>query len=95
MSISSSSLTKIGTEVFKEYSSLMEIVIPSSISSIASKAFYNCSSMKKIAIFSSQIDVMKDVFDKCIALEQISIPKDLKLDLNNIGIDPQIEVNYI
>lgn len=51
--------------------------------------------MKKIAIFSSQIDVMKDVFDKCIALEQISIPKDLKLDLNNIGIDPQVEVNYI
>lgn len=73
----------------------MEIVIPSYISSIASKAFYNCSSMKKIAIFSSQIDVMKDVFDKCSALEQISIPKDLKLDLNNIGIDPQIEVNYI
>lgn len=95
VSISSSSLNKIETEVFKECSSLMEIVIPSSVSSIASNSFYNCSSMRKIAILSSQIDVMKDAFDKCIALEQISIPKDLKLDLNNIGIDPQIEVNYI
>lgn len=95
VSISSSSLNKIETEVFKECSSLMEIVIPSSVSSIASNAFYNCSSMRKIAILSSQIDVMKDAFDKCIALEQISIPKDLKLDLNNIGIDPQIEFNYI
>ena len=88
-----SSVTSIGNSAFYGCSSLSNISIPSSVTSIGDFAFYGCSSLSNISIPSSVTSIGNSAFSGCSSLSNISIPS--SLNINNLGIGPNVDVELI
>ena len=67
------SMTDIGTESFKSFSSLQHISIPNSISSIGNCAFQGCTSLIEISLPNSVTDIGSQAFQGCTSLSNITL----------------------
>lgn len=65
---------KIDNNVFKDTTTITQIVLPDTITDIGNKAFYGCSSLKSITMPSGLEWLGSSAFEGCSALESISIP---------------------
>ena len=68
------SVTKIGSRVFSNCSSLTSITIPDSVTEIGYAAFYNCSSLTSITIPDGVTYIGSDAFAYCSRLTSVTIP---------------------
>ncbi len=72
-----SNLKIIGRNVFKNCTSLEEIVIPKNLEKIGASTFLNCSSLKKIALPDTVTELKEELFSGCTKLAEIDLPKNL------------------
>ncbi|MCH5160438.1 MAG: leucine-rich repeat domain-containing protein [Clostridiales bacterium] len=70
---STNSVTSIGSEAFRNCSSLTSVVIPNSVTSIGSEAFRDCSSLTSVAIGDSVTSIGEYAFFACINLTSVTI----------------------
>ncbi|MBC2441404.1 leucine-rich repeat domain-containing protein, partial [Clostridium saccharobutylicum] len=68
------SVTSIGDDAFRNWSSLTSITIPSSVTSIGNSAFSRCSGLTSITIPSSVTSIGNSAFYGCSGLTSITIP---------------------
>ncbi|WP_179516464.1 leucine-rich repeat protein, partial [Clostridium saccharobutylicum] len=76
------SVTSIGDDAFRNWSSLTSITIPSSVTSIGNSAFSRCSGLTSITIPSSVTSIGNSAFYGCSGLTSITIPS----SVTSIGI---------
>ena len=67
-------VTTLGTEAFRDCSSMTGVIIPSSVTCIDSEAFEGCSSLKSITIPSKVTEIGSYAFSECSSLKSVSIP---------------------
>ena len=73
-SIDNRNVARIGSEAFKNFSSLTSVTIPNSVTSIGDYAFYDCSSLTSITIPNSVTSIGGYVFSGCSSLTLVTIP---------------------
>jgi hypothetical protein len=64
----------IGTNAFRDCTSLTEITIPNSVTSIGNGVFSGCSSLTTVTIPSSVTSIGFNAFHSCTSLTEITIP---------------------
>ena len=69
------SVTMIGRNTFRDFTSLQKVVIPNSVKQIDSSAFKGCTSLEEIVIPDSVTEIGRDAFNGCTSLEEIVIPE--------------------
>ena len=70
-------VTSIGNDSFKNFSSLTSITLPDSITSIGNGAFNGCSSLTSITLPNSLTSIGSGVFYNCSSLISITLPNSL------------------
>lgn len=65
-------VTKIGTDAFKDCTSLTTVTIPTSVTSIEASAFHGCSTLDGISDLSSVTNIGASAFEGCSALTGVS-----------------------
>ena len=73
----SSTLTKIGSNSFKDLYRICKVTIPDSVTSIGSSAFYNCDSLISVTIPNSVMIIDNYTFKNCGSLTAIVIGKNV------------------
>ena len=68
------SVTSIGSEAFKDCTSLTSVTIPSSVTSIGDSAFGVCTSLSSVTIPDSVTTIGNSAFSSCTSLTSIVIP---------------------
>lgn len=68
------SVTMIGRNTFRDFTSLQKVVIPNSVKQIDSSAFKGCTSLEQIVIPDSVIEIGSNAFSGCTSLQEIVIP---------------------
>ena len=68
------SVTSIGSEAFRDCSSLTSVTIPNSVTSISDYAFYNCTSLTSVTIPNSVTSIGSEAFYNCSSLTSVTIP---------------------
>ena len=71
-------VTSIGSEAFKNCSTLKSIVIPNGVKNIGDYAFASCASLNSITIPNSVMRIGNKAFYKCETLELITIPESVQ-----------------
>lgn len=69
-----SDVIKIGTETFRDCSSLTSVSIPNSVKTISTEAFRDCTSLASITIPNSVTKIGYEAFYRCASLTSITIP---------------------
>ncbi len=72
-------VTEIGADGFKDYTSLTKVIMPNTIQTINACAFYNCSKLTSIILPDSVLYVKAQAFDGCSAVTELSLSKNLKI----------------
>jgi type II secretion system protein G len=67
-------VVSIGSNAFRECTSLNNVVIPDSVITIGNYAFYRCSSLTEVAIPDSVVSIGSNAFSSCKSLTEITIP---------------------
>ena len=75
-------VTKIGSDAFRNCTSLTSITIPSSVISIDFEAFEGCTSLTSVTIPSSVTSIESYVFSRCKSLTSITIPSSVTIIKN-------------
>ena len=70
----SGNITKFGDNVFKDCTTLKQIIIPSSVKEIGATAFYGCTDLISVTIPDSVTSIGESAFCNCSSLSCISIP---------------------
>lgn len=65
--------TKIGTEVFQNYTKPLSVIIPDSVQMINMNAFDGCTSLKEVTIGSGVTKISYNAFQNCSSLNSITI----------------------
>ena len=68
------SVTSIGSDAFRNCSSLTSVTIPNSVTSIGDKAFEHCSGLTSITIGNSVTSIGWDAFSGCSGLKKVIVP---------------------
>lgn len=77
-------VNQIGTEAFKDNTSITKVVVPSSITYIGSSAFSGCTSLTSVIISSKASFVGSYAFKDCVKLSDIKINQNLPSSVNGI-----------
>ena len=88
-------VSSIGNLTFSRCESLTSVNIPSSVTSIGDRAFRCCSGLKSIEIPESVIFIGYRAFSYCDRLTKISIPKKFVNEVENLGLDDDVEIIVI
>lgn len=80
------SVTMIGRNTFRDFTSLQKVVIPNSVKQIDSSTFKGCTSLEQIVIPDSVIEIGSNAFCFCTALQEIVLPKSLAVDVTDLDV---------
>ena len=73
-SVTTYSVTSIGSSAFSECYSLTSVTIPNSVTSIGNHAFYDCRSLTSVTIPNSVTSIGNHAFYDCSSLTSVTIP---------------------
>jgi hypothetical protein len=71
-------VTSIGTEAFKEHTTLESVIIPETVELIKKRAFLSCERLKKVTLPKSLSSIHSFAFMGCINLTEVLIPREVK-----------------
>lgn len=71
-------VTVIGTDVFKDYTSLIYVSIPSSITEIEKGAFKGCIELSELTLPSSLKRINDEAFYNCSSLQELTLPDSIE-----------------
>ncbi len=66
-------VTSIGSEAFKDCSSLASITLPNSVTSIGNNAFHDCNSLTSVTLPNSVTSIGNNAFFSCSSLESVTV----------------------
>lgn len=92
--VNGQTVTQIGTNCFKDCTTLTTVILPESVRSIGVGAFSGCSSMRGIFIPESVTEIQGSAFARCSRLEAISLPSTLTF-LGKGAFNGCDKLNYI
>lgn len=81
--------------IFKGFSKLMEVIIPSTVKKIESKAFADCKMLINVFINSKDVEIDKNAFYGCNRLRMVYLPIELKGRYDNNFFTSSINVKII
>ncbi len=77
MDLSRTELTKLGTGIFQNCSSLTQVLLPPALTEISTSLFEGCTALESIVIPEGVVTIGANAFNGCVSLQTVELPTTL------------------